>query len=68
MKLREALALAEEIGFAVQRKRRHGEWKILRPGLPALVVNGQRVDAPKNLVMQLRRAQGRRGTGWRSSR
>ena len=69
MKLKDALRLAEDLGLEViygGSKTCGDEVRIIRPGLPMIRVKGTRKDAPKNMVMHLRRAQGKRGTGWRA--
>ena len=60
MNMREALALARELGCSVEIARGTGEVLVRHPSRPTEVlrVNARRKDAPRNLTSFLRRLEG----------
>lgn len=67
MKLRDALALAEAVGLEVRQRRRTGELLISDGGKP-IAVSMRVKDAPKALVLYIRKRQGLKGTQWRKGK
>lgn len=67
MKLRDALRLARTAGLSVERRRGTGELKVTAPGLPPMVVSATVKDAPKALVLFIRKRMELVGTNWRAS-
>jgi hypothetical protein len=68
MTLRDAVKLAEELGIRIERVRRTGELRFIDPGSPSMLVKSTRKDAPKALLLFLRKRQGVVGTAWNRSR
>jgi hypothetical protein len=64
--LRDALRLARDLGLEVRERKGTGELLVSDGGKP-MAVKASAKDAPKALVLYLRKRQGRKGTSWRSS-